>query len=131
MDDELELELDTYDEEFSLVPTNEISDDFNFPIYLKLKGMLIEEEIDEIKSMCSDEESSYRSVPLFLQLYDNGSLDFVGYLDLDLNTLLVLRTLNPNYYLTLCEKDSGNSSDLLSPKLGNVGEILSGFIRLN
>lgn len=129
---ELELEDDGFDgDEFSLVPENlnEGDEGYEFPMTLRLKGVLIDEELDEISSLCSDEES-VRSLPLFISLEDSSVSQFIGFLTLDLDTLLILNTLNPNYYLTLRDEETGKSSDLLSPKLENVGEVMSSFITL-
>lgn len=129
---ELELEDDGFDgDEFSLVPENlnESGEGSEFSMTLRLRGVLIDEELDEISSLCSDEESA-RSLPLFISLEDSSVNQFIGFLTLDLDTLLILHTLNPNYYLTLRDEETGKSSDLLSPEIESVGEVMSSFITL-
>lgn len=123
-DDDLDLDLL---EETTLVPENDVnpSNNTEYDLYLTLKGLLIVEELDAIKDLCSKKEVD-RSLPLFVVV--DGESKEVGYLRLTLDILLILHTLNPGYTLCLHDGESNVDKEIISPKCKNLGKNLEQFI---
>ena len=96
---------------------------------LELTGVLLEEELMAIKSMCSEENSNKGSVfPFFIKV--GNTRRFIGFFDLTFNAVIKLEFLSRDYTLLLIDSVNDRTATILSKDNTN-GDSLFKLITLN
>lgn len=110
--------------DLELVPEEIVEDS---EVYLVLKGLLIDLEINSIISLVSKEPSE-TSFPIYIEI--EGDSKKVGYLEPTLDKILEIRFLSNNYELVIIDKSSGQSKTILSANEEISGNSLMNFVSL-
>lgn len=102
------------------------SKSFKYDMELEISGILIENELDALMKLCSEENE--RSLPLYLNF--SGERAEIGFLELSLDNLLNINYMSPNYSLVLIDNLNNNRRSLNSSDPEVLGDILSTFISI-
>lgn len=119
-----EIDLIDFDDEES--NSSVISKSSKYDMELEISGILIENELDALMKLCSNENE--RSLPLYLNF--SGERAEIGFLELSLDNLLNINYMSSDYSLVLIDNINNNRRSLNSSDPAVLGDILSTFISI-